>query len=188
MSLFEWENWLWFTVAAYWIVAAFFVKKTVKREFGTARLVYIIIWAVACLLLFTSDIPFSFLYIPILPQTIFWQTTGFWFCLCGLLFSVWARIRLGKNWSGNITVKRDHELITTGPYALTRNPMYSGFLLAFLGCAMTSGLLKGYLSLPFVVSGILMKITLEEKFMTETFSEQYSSYKKKVKKLIPFLY
>jgi protein-S-isoprenylcysteine O-methyltransferase Ste14 len=188
MLLFELEKWFWTALAIYWIVAAFFVKKTVKREFGAARLIYIMTWAVACLLLFTDNIPLSFLYTPVLPQTFSWQIAGFLFCLSGLLFSVWARIYLGKNWSGNITIKENHELITTGPYALTRNPIYSGFLLAFFGCAMTSGLLKGYLSIPFVVSGILMKIAIEEKFMTEVFSEHYGSYRRKVKKLIPFLY
>ncbi len=63
-----------------------------------------------------------------------------------------ARIWLGENWSGRITIKENHELIQTGPYAITRNPIYSGFLLAFAGCSMSLGLLKGYLGIFFLIS------------------------------------
>ena len=48
--------------------------------------------------------------------------------LAGLLFAVWARLYLGKNWSGMVTVKHDHELIRSGPYRFVRHPIYSGIL------------------------------------------------------------
>jgi len=139
-------------------------------------------------LLFTDDISLSFLNKQILPQQTAFKITGFVCCLVGLLFSMWARIYLGKNWSGAITIKRNHELIKTGPYAISRNPIYSGFLLAFLGCAMTGGMIKGYVSLIFVITGILLKIALEEKFMYETFADEYAVYTRKVKRLVPFIY
>ena len=109
-------------------------------------------------------------------------------CIIGLMFSVWARIYLGKNWSGRIAIKQDHELIQTGPYALSRNPIYTGFLLAFIGCAMTEGLRKDYISLLFIVPGIFIKIAKEEIYMTQLFADRFVTYKQKVKKLIPFIY
>ena len=50
-------------------------------------------------------------------------------------FTVWARIVLGRNWSGIVTVKQDHELITAGPYRWVRHPIYTGLLIAFAGSA-----------------------------------------------------
>jgi protein-S-isoprenylcysteine O-methyltransferase Ste14 len=188
MTFFKLEILLWTAVAAYWIIAAFFVKKTVKREFGAGRMFYILIWSIACIMLFTNDLPVPFLYKPLLFQDFTWKLAGLILCCMGLLFSVWARIYLGRNWSGNITIKKEHELIVSGPYAITRNPIYSGFLLAFFGCAMTLGQMKGYLSLPFIFLGISMKIRIEEKFMRGMFREKYQTYRDQVKRLIPFFY
>jgi protein-S-isoprenylcysteine O-methyltransferase Ste14 len=55
---------------------------------------------------------------------------------------------------------------------ITRNPIYSGFLFGFVGTAMTVGLLEGYCAIPFVLSGIHMKISIEEKFTLEVFTDQ----------------
>jgi protein-S-isoprenylcysteine O-methyltransferase Ste14 len=60
--------------------------------------------------------------------------------------------------------------------------------MAFTGCAMTEGLLKGYISLLFKTVGIFLKIIKEEKYMHEVFSARFDIYKKKVKKLLPFIY
>ena len=54
----------------------------------------------------------------------------------GIAFAVWARHYLGRNWSGTVTVKQDHELIRSGPYRLVRHPIYTGLLLAILGTAV----------------------------------------------------
>ena len=131
---------------------------------------------------------FPFLDKPILPQNIYWKVTGMILCTGGLIFSIMARIWLGKNWSARITIKENHELIQTGPYAITRNPIYSGFLLAFFGCSMSLGLLKGYLGLFILGACFLIKINQEEAFMQEVFGEKYSAYKSKVRRLIPIIY
>lgn len=55
----------------------------------------------------------------------------------GLGFSALARLWLGHNWSAQVTVKQDHELIRSGPYALVRHPIYAGALLALLGTAIS---------------------------------------------------
>ena len=49
-------------------------------------------------------------------------------CIAGLAFCIWARFTLGRNWSGVVTFKGGHELITRGPYALVRHPIYTGLL------------------------------------------------------------
>ena len=55
---------------------------------------------------------------------------GLLMVVAGLAFAVWARVHLGRNWSGTVTVKENHELIRSGPYAIVRHPIYTGLLLA----------------------------------------------------------
>jgi len=179
---------MWSVIFIYWLVSSFAVKKTVKRQSGKGRILYIICVLTAFMFLFGNYFSIDFLDQTVFPQTYNWRITGLIFCALGLTFSLMARIWLGENWSGRITIKENHELIQSGPYALTRNPIYSGFLLAFSGCSMSLGLLKGYLGIFFLVVCILIKISKEEAFMQEVFGEKYRTYKSKVKRLIPIIY
>ena len=61
----------------------------------------------------------------------------------GLGFAVWARFTIGRNWGRLITVQEDHQLIRTGPYAIVRHPIYSGFMLATFGTALAIGEVHG---------------------------------------------
>jgi protein-S-isoprenylcysteine O-methyltransferase Ste14 len=109
-------------------------------------------------------------------------------CSAGLIFSLTARIYLGENWSGTITIKKNHQLIQSGPYSITRNPIYTGFLMAFAGCAMSLGQLRGWLGIIFLLAAMLVKIKKEEEFMQQVFGNSFQSYKAKVKRLIPGIY
>jgi len=188
MNIISAEKTMWFATFAYWLAASFSVKKSLKKQSGTERIWYILSVLIAYSLLFGNYYHFSFLDMPILPQDEYWKITGLLLCTSGLVFAILARISLGENWSGRITIKENHELIQTGPYGITRNPIYSGFLLAFIGCSMSLGLLKGYLGIFFLVACILIKISKEEAYMLEVFGEKYRTYKTKVKKLIPIIY
>ena len=84
-----------------------------------------------------------------------------------------------------VTVKEDHALITRGPYAWVRHPIYSGVLLALLGTAMVGGTVIGTLEVAAVALAFWLKLRTEEKFMLETFGEQYTAYRQHVKALIP---
>ncbi len=56
----------------------------------------------------------------------------------GLSFTVWARLHLGRNWSARPTVKIGHELVTSGPYGIVRNPiLYTGILMAWFGFGLS---------------------------------------------------
>jgi len=61
-----------------------------------------------------------------LPDTITTYWLGLLMVGVGLAFAVWARLHLGRNWSGRVTVKEDHELIRSGPYSIVRHPIYTG--------------------------------------------------------------
>ncbi len=95
--------------------------------------------ALAIGLLWRPNAPIPLLDARILPRTAWSFWTGAAVTLAGLLFSAAARAYLGRNWSGTVTLKQDHELVTRGPYRFVRHPIYTGLLLAFLGPARTRG-------------------------------------------------
>jgi len=103
----------------------------------------------------------------------------------GLLFAVWARRHLGKNWSQAVMLKEGHELITSGPYALVRHPIYTGLLLAFVGCAVARGEWRGLLAVALVFVALWRKLRLEEKWMRAQFGESYEAYSRRVAALVP---
>jgi len=106
---------------------------------------------------------------------------------CGLALAVWARRYLGRNWGTPMSEKVDPELVTTGPYARVRHPIYSGMILAMVGTAVAVSwywliavaLLGGY----FVYSALV-----EERYMTALFPDAYPAYKRSTKMLIPFVF
>ena len=109
-----------------------------RRESLVSRLIIIVLTAlVAVLLAFRGEPVFA--SARFLPQTMIAYWIGLFMVVVGLAFAVWARRHPGRNWSGMVTVKEDHELIRTGPYAMVRHPIYTGLLFAILGTAVAIG-------------------------------------------------
>jgi protein-S-isoprenylcysteine O-methyltransferase Ste14 len=179
---------MWISWALYWWIKSINVKMTVRHQSFLARLVYILPLSAAVLLLSVPNLPFPFLHKQILPHTpwIFWL--GAIITAGGLLFSIWARLHIGQNWSGTVTIKEDHELITTGPYTYVRHPIYSGLLLAFIGSATASGQVRGLFSVLLVFSSLWYKLRQEERWMREQFGDAYRMYSQRVAALVPFLF
>src|SRR6478609_8569786 len=119
---------LWITWALYWFVAAQFVNAAKSSEGVLLRLTHTVPLAIGFLLMF-HQAPHAFIYGP-LHHAAPLRWPGVALTGAGLLFSVWARVHLGKYWSGIITLKEGHELIRTGPYQHVRHPLYTGFLSA----------------------------------------------------------
>lgn len=105
----------------------------------------------------------------------------------GIGFAIWARVVLGRNWSPRPSMKEHHELVTDGPYALVRHPIYTGMLIAAFGSALTgSAFAIGVFVLASVV--FLSRIPREEKIMLELFPNVYPSYQARTKRLIPLVW
>src|SRR5690348_5873976 len=69
------------------------------------------------------------------------QWVGVGLCLAGLGFAIWARVHLGRNWGMPMSLRQGHELVTSGPYAYVRHPIYTGVMLAMIGSALAVGML-----------------------------------------------
>ena len=129
--------------------------------------------------------PLSSRFIPMTPVAVY---GGLALTVVGLAFAVWARFYIGRNWSPQIEVKQDHQLIQTGPYGIVRHPIYSGFMLATLGTAIAFGEWSGVLSVAMIVGAWGYKARLEEGAMIEQFGPVYELYRARVKGLVPFVY
>jgi len=101
--------------------------------------------------------------------------------------AAWARRYLGTNWSSTVTIKEGHELVTAGPYAIVRHPIYTGLILAFVGTALAIGEWRAVLAAVLGVIAFWRKLSLEERWMREQFGERYQAYSRRVPALIPFV-
>ncbi|MBS0452111.1 MAG: isoprenylcysteine carboxylmethyltransferase family protein [Proteobacteria bacterium] len=176
---------MWSACALYWVVMARGNKASVRRESLASRLSHFVPLALAVVLL-SRPLPLpSILAVRLLPRAAW----GFWIgavlALAGFLFAAWARGYIGRNWSAAVTVKAGHELVTTGPYALVRHPIYSGLLLAFVGTAFARGDLAGVLAVVLVWGAFHRKMRLEERWMREQFGPAYDDYARRVPALLP---
>jgi protein-S-isoprenylcysteine O-methyltransferase Ste14 len=123
----------------------------------------------------------------VVPHTDTIRFAGAVVCASGLFVTIWARRTLAGNWSSDVTFKKDHELIRTGPYRFVRHPIYTGLLIMSLGTAMEIGQMHSWLSILVTVVGFWIKLKQEERLMLRHFPAQYPVYQKEVKALVPFV-
>ena len=105
----------------------------------------------------------------------------------GIAVAIWARLYIGRNWSPRPAKKEAHELVTGGPYAVVRHPIYTGIILAASGTALT-GTILGVILLAFAAALFLSRVRTEEQIMLELFPDAYPPYRSRTKRLIPFIW
>jgi protein-S-isoprenylcysteine O-methyltransferase Ste14 len=177
----------WIIFLVVWVVAAISTKRSVYRESTVQRLRYSLLLFAGCFLLFRGHRLPCPLSARVIPHWEILAWTGAVLCVVGLSFCIWARLTLGRNWSGTVTLKEGHELVERGPYRLVRHPIYTGMLAMFLADLIVVGDVAGIIGLVLVFISFWIKLGDEEQVMLKQFPEQYSSYQRRVKRLIPFL-
>ena len=178
---------IWSGVGVVWLVAALVTKRVARTQSRTSRLAHVGLLLAAGVLLFSPAARWGWLSTRIAPDGPASVGTGFLFTLLGAVFAVWARLVLGGNWSGRVTIKQEHEVIQRGPYAVVRHPIYSGLLLAGLGTALVFGSVAGFLGVTLAFVGWWTKARLEERYLRATFGKAYADYCGRVKALVPFV-
>ncbi len=179
---------MWLAYILYWRFMARDVKSTERLESSSSRWTRLVLFLCGAVLLALPHVRPAFLNQRFLPSGLWMFWLGTAMSASGFLFSIWARRHLGKNWSQAVTLKKDHELITNGPYALVRHPIYTGLLLAFFGSAIARAEWRGLLALALIFIALWRKLSLEEKWMREHFGDSYEAYSRGVRALIPFLF
>ena len=177
----------WLVFVAFWVLAAVSTKRTVYRETRAQRLRYWVLLVVACFLqLYGRRLPYP-LNMRILPQLVPIAWAAAVLCVTGLAFALWARVALGRNWSGAVTLKEGHELVERGPYRFVRHPIYTGILTMFFATALAQGHLSGLVGTLLMFASFWIKLGEEEKLMLQQFPERYADYRRRAKRIIPFV-
>ena len=183
---------LWAVWLVVWTGAAFFVKRTQRRErLGPTLLERAPILIGFFLFLLPHWMPRRIP--PALNHRFFGETpalalAALLLVAAGVLFSVWARAHLGRNWSGQVMVKVGHTLVTSGPYRWVRHPIYSGMGTALIGTTLASGTAAALLGLACILFAFLVRVRQEEALMRETFAAVYVEYSRHTARLIPGIY
>jgi protein-S-isoprenylcysteine O-methyltransferase Ste14 len=187
--------WIW---AITWIAASLWANRTVKRPGIGREWLYRILALAGFVFLLAGigrvhDGHFSWgpwpgplgraLWFPPLPVA--WALVGVAFI--GFAFAWWARIHLGRLWSGSITRKEGHRIIDSGPYAIVRHPIYTGILLSGVASAIVMATPHAYIGAALLIVAYWLKARLEERWLREELGPQdYDAYRRRVPMLVPF--
>lgn len=176
---------LWLAWIVSWALAAFWADPAQKRAGFRAEAQYRALWLAGTILLFVPAHGYVGrlrLWTPTLAEA--------WICVAliavGIAFAWWARLHLGKLWSGTITAKADHRVVDTGPYRLVRHPIYTGLLLSILATMAAKGTVWGIAGAALLLIGIVVKAKLEESFLRGELGPAYDDYARRVPMLVPF--
>jgi protein-S-isoprenylcysteine O-methyltransferase Ste14 len=112
--------------------------------------------------------------------------TGLGVGMLGLLLLVWVQHSLGSRFSATLRVRRDQNLVTTGPYRTVRHPMYTALILLWVGLAVISASWFILLWVLLGASGIIRtRAPLEEAMMLEAFGDTYREYMRRTGRFLP---
>jgi protein-S-isoprenylcysteine O-methyltransferase Ste14 len=179
---------VWIAFLVYWRIKAAGTKTTQRIEPVTSSIVRVIAFLIVIALLSIPRIPLPWLYRQLWPSGIWSFGIGTAVTVGGLLFAVWARQHLGSNWSSAVTIKQGHELITTGPYAVVRHPIYTGILAGMLGTAIALSQVRGFIAFVLIFLILWLKLRIEEQWMRSQFGETYATYAHQTAALLPYLF
>lgn len=116
-----------------------------------------------------------------------WRIAGVALLSIGALAGALAAFRLGSNLTPFPRPRRDGTLVTTGPYAIVRHPIYSAILAMSFGWALTWGSITTLGGAAALLLLFDLKSRREERWLAERFPA-YPDYQRRVRKLIPFVY
>lgn len=118
---------------------------------------------------------------------VYW--VGFIFTVWGGLLLIFSRIVIGRFGTPKISIQKEHMLITDGPYKIIRNPLYLADLLLYGGYAIAFGAWFSFVFILFVLLLILLeRINIEERILEENFKDEYTAWKNKTWRLIPYIW
>jgi protein-S-isoprenylcysteine O-methyltransferase len=116
----------------------------------------------------------------------FWSGFGAALFAAGMTFRWWAIVHLGRFFSVDGAIARDHKIVDSGPYRFVRHPSYTGLLLQCVGLALVLGTV---LSLIIIVVPTLLvlfyRIRVEERALLTNLGDGYADYSRRTKRLLP---
>jgi protein-S-isoprenylcysteine O-methyltransferase Ste14 len=181
----EMASLLWTLLMLVWLVLWFGMKRAKKRETWWERLEHVVPVLLAFWLLFGK--PWKVLEARLFPETPVSLWVGVLVTALGVGISIWARVSLKANWSGTVTLKKDHELIRKGLYRWIRHPIYTGMLVGFVGTELIKGNAPGVLGFALLWLSFYIKARREENFLRQEFGEGFEEHARQTGMFLPRL-
>jgi protein-S-isoprenylcysteine O-methyltransferase len=124
-----------------------------------------------------------------LPHGRMFAVAGVVLFVAGLLLRWWAIITLGRFFTVDVTIEKDHDLVERGPFRVVRHPSYAGVLLAFVGFALS---LRNWAALIIMLlpifAAFIHRMNVEEEALSHALGSRYADYMRRTKRLVPFVY
>jgi protein-S-isoprenylcysteine O-methyltransferase Ste14 len=174
----------WVLFSIYWEIASKGAAKATSSESPLSRGVHVFLSNLALLI---QVLPFRG-FGRFLPLSFGIMALGFAVEVLGLSLAIWARRHLGRNWSGEISIKVEHQLIRSGPYRRLRHPIYTALLTMYVGTALVSGRWLALVGLVLAVFAYWRKIRLEEANLNAAFGADFDAYRRESWALVPGLF
>jgi protein-S-isoprenylcysteine O-methyltransferase Ste14 len=172
----------WIVLVIYWWLSALKTRRTVRQESFASRYGILCMLLAGYVLVFANSDRYDIdARLGLLGRRIIARSDGLniaavvltW---AGIGLALWARWHLGQYWSARVTVKEDHELIRTGPYAHFRHPIYSGFALAIIGGALAVDRWRCVVGAVLVIAAYSIKAKKEESMLAEQFGPAFEEH------------
>jgi protein-S-isoprenylcysteine O-methyltransferase Ste14 len=121
-----------------------------------------------------------------LPLPLWLQILGIIIGIAALILFIWVHRHLGKNFSINLKIFSEQQLVDTGPYRLVRHPMYTAFYLLHIAAFLiTANWFIGVTWISGLTVIIFLRIKREERMMLEIFGNRYRSYMQRTGRFLP---
>jgi len=174
---------LWGAFIVSWYAVAAWTARAVARTSILSRVVDYLVYGVGFALLFTPPARIHGLWRA--PALVSWSLVALQ--SVSLAFAWWARVHLGRLWSGMITLREGHRVVESGPYGLVRHPIYTGFLGAAWAFALLVASPTALLGAAVLTAQMTWKARREEGFLRrELGAAAYDAYAARTPMLIPF--
>src|ERR1700691_4853549 len=167
----------WIVFVAYWAVGALKTRRTERKESFASRYGILLLEIIGFVLLFSDDAEIGVLGHRVIHRTYALAVTGVALTWAGIALALWARWHLGQYWSARITIKEDHKLIRTGPYARLRHPIYSALDLAAIGSALAIGRWRCIVGVCVIIVGFWIKAKREEAMLGAHFRSDFEEHR-----------
>jgi protein-S-isoprenylcysteine O-methyltransferase Ste14 len=118
-----------------------------------------------------------------------WRWIGVAVVMVGLLVRGWGMVALGRQYTRTVREIDEHQLVTNGPYAVVRHPGYAGSILVWCGFALAVGGWAAAAAVTVLLSAAYaFRIHAEEQLLGDLFGERYQTYRRRTRRLVPFVY
>ncbi len=174
----------WAGLGLYWVAPQ---NASQSGEYPFYRLLRLLVGTIVFALLFWPKTAVSTLGTRFVPHHSAIVETGFVAALVGLAIAAWARVHLRRYWSDKVVIQSDHRLVSSGPYARMRHPIYFGVLLAIAGTATVVGEWRALMAFLLMLINYTIKARKEDQILADRFDREFLDYQNRRGLLLPSL-